>query len=414
MTELKVNPTRISRRIAKLSEMTEKDRPWTRTAFSALHMTARDWLTREMQNAGLQTRIDSGGNLIGLLAGQGHGAPIIALGSHIDTVPEGGRFDGIAGVIAALETSQCLIENGHRLTHPIEIIDFLAEEPNKYGLSCVGSRAIAGEISQSTLAQTCSNGSTLAEGIRQMGGEPDLLGTPLREQRTTKAFLELHIEQGIVLQSARDDIGIVTDIAGISRIEISVDGRTDHSGTTPMFLRKDALVPACMVISAIEEKAQAETRASFVATVGKMDVIPNAANAVPGKVTFTLEVRAIRSEIIGEFLEWAKKTAQEISSKREVSVVFRRLTNGKPVAMSKKISAIFERAASQAGLKTKQLHSGAGHDAAFMARVAPASMIFIPCRDGRSHCPEEWSSEAQITKGAQTLLNAVLLLDETE
>lgn len=411
MTIPRIDPRRIARRIQKLAEMTEPGRPWTRTAFSPLYEQARQWLAGEMRSIGLATEVDAGGNLIGTLSGSRNGIGAIGLGSHIDTVPDGGRFDGIAGVVAALEVAQAIAEAGCRLHHPLMVFDFLAEEPNRFGLSCVGSRAIAGELTPELLAARSPEGITLAQGIARMGGRPEALGGMLRGSREMRAFMELHIEQGVRLESAGDDIGIVTDIVGISRVEITLAGRTDHSGTTPMDRRQDALVAAAHLVAAVEHQATESGRDSLVATVGKLAVHPNAANAVPGEVVLTLEVRATRMETVTGFLQSVREFLRQIEVERGVRSTVRPLSQGQPVAMDPNLRKALAVAAGDAGLSVQDMPSGGGHDTAFMARICPVGMIFIPCRDGRSHCPEEWASTEQISKGAQTLLNAVLALD---
>ena len=411
MPSPRIDPERITRRIDALAGFTEPGRPWTRTAFSPLYGQAREWLKAEMQSAGLTTETDAGANLTGSLQGSRNGLGAIGLGSHIDTVPDGGRFDGIAGVIAALEVAQAINESGLRLQHPLMIFDFLAEEPNRFGLSCVGSRAIAGELSPEMLEVTSPEGVTLAQGIAQLGGDPEKLAGPLREPHELRAFMELHIEQGVLLESAGDDIGVVTDIVGISRVEITLTGRADHSGTTPMDRRRDALVAAASFICEVEEKAASGKEPGLVATVGKLRVHPNAANAVPGQVVFTLEVRAVRTEVVNGFLDWAKDFLAGLETERGIRSQVVPLSQGRPVTMDTVLRGALADAAREAGLSTQDLPSGGGHDTAFMGRLCPVGMIFIPCRDGRSHCPEEWSSEEQIAKGAQTLLNAVIALD---
>ena len=406
-----IDPARITRRIEVLAGMTEPGRPWTRTAFSPLYETARAWLREEMQSAGLSTHVDAGGNLIGSLPGSQNDRGAIGLGSHIDTVPDGGRFDGIAGVVAALEVAQAVIESGLRLRHPLLVFDFLAEEPNRFGLSCVGSRAMAGELTKEMLAVKAPEGITLAEGIARMGGDPQRIGANPFPPQEMLAFMELHIEQGIKLESVGDDIGIVTDIVGISRVELTFTGRADHSGTTPMERRQDALVAAAIFVAAVESRAKAEDRDSLVATVGKMRVHPNAANAVPGEVVLTLEVRATKTQTVREFLDWARDLLSQLESERGMKIGSRLLSDGRPVAMDGTVRNTLADAARTAGLAIQDMASGGGHDTAFMGRMCPVGMIFIPCRDGRSHCPEEWSSEEQIARGAQTLLNAVLMLD---
>ena len=407
----RINPERISRRIEALSGFTEPGRPWTRTAFSPLYRDAREWLRTEMQTVGLSTEIDAGGNLIGRLPGKRNDLGALGLGSHIDTVPDGGRFDGIAGVVAALEVAQAIKEAGLHLQHPLAIFDFLAEEPNRFGLSCVGSRAIAGKLSSDALEVTSPEGETLAEAIGRMGGCPERLTGRLLEPGSMQAFIELHIEQGTRLESAGDDIGIVTDIVGISRAEITLIGRADHSGTTPMDKRRDALVAASLFVAAVEKRARDCGEDGHVATVGKLRVFPNAANAVPGKVVLTLEVRAVAMQTVTAFFDWAKQAIADLEQERGVSAEIAPLSSGEPVSMDGCLREVLSAAARDAGLTTQDMPSGGGHDTAFMGRICPVGMIFIPCRAGRSHCPEEWSSQDQIAKGAETLLNAVLALD---
>lgn len=411
MTSIQINSERLSRRIDALAELTLPDRPWERTAFSSLHKQARSFLQDVMQQIGLETRIDAGGNLIGRQPGLQNDAGPISIGSHSDTVPEGGRFDGVAGVVVAMEIAQTLSEANVRLQHPLEVIDFLAEEPNKYGLSCVGSRAMAGHLSQSMLDYTAPDGSDLRSAIQGMGGDPAQLDKPLRRQGDMAAFLELHIEQGRVLEEAEDDIGCVTEIVGITRLDVEIVGMADHSGATPMSLRKDALAAAAQLVLAFEAKACEETRGAMVATVGKLDVSPNASNAVPGRVSFNLEIRAGQQVILDDFLAWAEDTIKAVCTKRSLTANTKVIGTSNPVVMADPVQGAILKAAQSNGLKARSMPSGAGHDAAYMARLAPTGMVFIPCAEGRSHCPEEYTTPEQLAKGAQTLLDAVLRLD---
>lgn len=412
MNTPRINPDRIADRIQALAGMTEPDRPWTRTAFSPLYEKAREWLGAQMREAGLATELDAAANLIGSLPGSRNELGALGLGSHIDTVPDGGRFDGIAGVVAALEVAQAIHESGARMRRKLMVFDFLAEEPNRFGLSCVGSRAIAGELTKQDLAAKSPEGMSLAEAIAKMGGNPAAIGARLLGENEIEAFMELHIEQGIRLESADDDIGVVTDIVGISRVEITVTGQADHSGTTPMHRRKDALAAAAELIAGIEKRAREIDADGFVATVGKLRILPNAANAVPGEAVLTLEARATRSETVAEFFEWAQSLLARIADERGLQTRVRPLSKSRPVAMDPRLQRHLDEAARMAGLRTQALASGGGHDTAFMGRICPVGMIFIPCRDGRSHCPEEWASTEQIERGARTLLNAILALDE--
>lgn len=406
-----VNVDRLTKRLETLSSFTEPGKPWQRTAFSSLHLAAREWLRAEMQALDLDTYIDAGGNLIGRLHGTSNGLAPLASGSHSDTVPSGGRFDGALGVIAALEVVSALRDVGYRLRHPFEVIDFLAEEPNQYGLSCIGSRAMAGELTAENLGFTAPDGTTLAEGIRLMGGDPDKLTTPLRRQGDMAGFVEIHIEQGRVLESAEEDIGVVTAIVGITRIAVDVEGRADHSGATPMGLRKDALVAASKMLAAFEAQAKQEFYSPMVATVGKLEVFPNASNVVPGKVSFVLEIRSGQPKTLAQYQKWADWTIRDIAGEQGVSVRTRILGKSDAVAMDTDLQLAISDAASAAGLKYRSMPSGAGHDAAHVALFAPAGMIFIPCLDGRSHCPEEFSTPEQIARGVQNLVDAIIALD---
>ncbi|MER8942832.1 Zn-dependent hydrolase [Mesorhizobium sp. M0915] len=405
-----VNSERIQNRINKLSTFTDPEKPWSRTAFGERHLAARAWLADEMRLMGMAVEIDAGGNLVGRFPGLSDQLPTLASGSHSDTVPAGGRFDGAAGVIVALEAVGALRDAGHKLRHPFEVIDFLAEEPNKYGLSCVGSRAMAGELTAAQLSYKAADGTTLAEGIALMGGDPKKLGSPVRVRGSIKAFLELHIEQGRVLENAGDDVGVVTAIVGITRIAFEVLGRPDHAGTTPMGMRKDAMVAASAMIVGFERRALEESPA-MVATVGKLEVGPNASNVVPGQVDFTLEIRSSSSEQLQRFASWAQWYAKAIASERNMDVATNILGKSEPIEMDPTVQIAFCDAAASHKFRYRSMPSGAGHDAAHVALFAPSGMVFIPCLDGRSHCPEEFASADQLARGAQTLLDAILILD---
>ncbi len=241
-----VDPDRLWTDVMALAAITDPERPYTRRSFSALFLKGREWLARRFDEAGLDVRIDTAGNLIGRREGADAGLKTIMLGSHSDTVPSGGRFDGIAGVIAALETARSLTDAAVVLRHPLEVVDFLAEEPSEYGLSCVGSRGMAGALEADMLALKNSTGEPLGSGLRRVGGDPERLAESKRAD--IDAFLELHIEQGVVLESEGVDVGIVTSIVGIRRMEIAFEGEADHAGTTPMGLRRDALVAGARTV----------------------------------------------------------------------------------------------------------------------------------------------------------------------
>ena len=408
-----IDSDRLWSRLHALAEFTEADRPWTRRAFTDYFERGRAWLQTEMEQAGLTVEVDAAGNLIGTLAGSDPDAKPIASGSHSDTVPRGGRFDGIAGVIAALEVAQTLAESDLTLKHPVQAIDFLAEEPNQYGVSCVGSRAIAGELERWQLDKTAADGTSLGQAIDALGGNAGSLDGALRVPGDTEAFVELHIEQGPVLEAEQLDIGIVTDIVGITRYDVSLTGSAAHSGTTPMNRRQDALAGAAHLVAEVERRATAAQAddAYLVATVGKLDVTPNGSNVVPGRVDFVLEVRSSDKQVADAYCEDFQRHARETAQARGLELEMELVSDGGPALCADRVQRAIEKASSESGMRFMHMSSGAGHDAAHMAPVCPSGMIFIPCLDGRSHCPEEWASQEQVTKGTQVLLQTITALD---
>src|ERR1700723_1759014 len=300
---IEINSDRLWSRIEALSRITDPAKPWTRRAFDAQFTRGRAWLEAEFKAAGLSVTIDEGGNLLGRAPGTGRGLGALVAGSHSDTVPAGGRFDGVLGLLAALEAAQSIREQHVPLLHPLEVVVFLAEEPSDFGLSCIGSRSWAGVLAESDLARRLPSDVTLSSAIDSVGGAADRLYRPIRHHDSVAAYVELHIEQGLVLAERNAAIGIVTAIVGIRRYEVTVEGRADHSGTTPMSLRRDALVGAADFIRAAEELARSRPPESLylVATVGKLAVEPNAINAVPGLVRMILEARSTDPAALDHF-----------------------------------------------------------------------------------------------------------------
>jgi beta-ureidopropionase / N-carbamoyl-L-amino-acid hydrolase len=406
---------RLWSRIEALSRFTDPAKPWTRRAFDDQFAQGRAWLATEFQTAGLTVSIDAGGNLIGRLTGTKPSLGALVTGSHSDTVPAGGRFDGMLGLLAALEVAQCLREQQISLLHPLEVVDFLAEEPSDFGLSCIGSRSWAGVLKESDLARTLPSGLTLASAIDSVGGNSQQLERPLRDQNSVAGYVELHIEQGLVLGERNAAIGVVTAIAGIRRYEVTVEGRADHAGTTPMSLRRDALVGAAEVIRAVDRLARSRaTDAPYlVATIGKLSVEPNAANAVPGSVKMTLEIRSTDAAALTDFEQTLWQQLEGELRDRKLRHRVSLLSETSPTPCSSLIQAAIEDASAAAGLVSTHLPSGAGHDGVFVARLAPMGMIFVPCLDGRSHAPEEWAEAGDCANGARVLAETLLRLDQT-
>jgi N-carbamoyl-L-amino-acid hydrolase len=410
-----VNSDRLWSRIEALSRFTDPAKPWTRRAFDSQFAQGRAWLAEEFKAAGLAVEVDVGGNLVGRTPGTGRGLGALVAGSHSDTVPSGGRFDGMLGLLAALEAAQSIREQKVSLVHPLEVVDFLAEEPSDFGISCVGSRSWAGVLTASDLARSLPSKGTLASAIDSVGGRAGQLGKAVRSQDSVAGYVELHIEQGLVLAERKAEIGVVTAIVGIRRHEVTVEGRADHAGTTPMSLRRDALVGAAGLIRAVDELARFRPSESayLVATVGKLSLEPNAINAVPGSVRMILETRSTDETALLQFeQELWRQTEGELDD-RGLRLTRSLLSQTLPTACSPLIQSTIEEACLEAGFSSTRLPSGAGHDGVFVARIAPMGMIFVPCREGRSHAPEEWAEPGDCANGARVLAETLILLDKS-
>jgi N-carbamoyl-L-amino-acid hydrolase len=408
-----IDAARLFGDLMALGDITEPDRPYTRRAFSPLFDEGRAWLTARMREAGLATHIDAAGNLIGRREGARPGARTLLVGSHSDSVPAGGRFDGMAGVLAGIAIARALREQGTELAHSLEIVDFLAEEPNEFGLSCIGSRGITGNLTRQHLSLVDRQNETLGEALERVGGDPGRLDGARRED--IEAAFELHIEQGPVLEDRGIDIGVVTAIVGITRLEIAYQGRAGHAGTTPMAGRRDPLVAAAHMIGWIHERAlalAASGRGHFVATVGIVEALPGGSNVIPSTARIVIDARSEDRSLMDEFR--AALDRESAVAARAANVERSRLavlSDTHPAACDGRLQSLLGRCAGALGLSSLSLASGAGHDMAFISQVAPAAMVFIPCKEGRSHTPEEWSPSEAVARGTRVLLEAILEID---
>lgn len=401
----------------RLGEITDPARPWTRSAFSDRHLQGRQFLTGRMRELELDTRIDAAGNLIGRRAGRDPAAGTIMIGSHSDTVVGGGRFDGIAGVIAGLEIAAALRDADVRLRHSLEIVDFLAEEPNEFGLSCVGSRGMAGALDVDMLARVNRSGVSLRDAIatvRAAGPSPGAVSVGAAHRRDVAAFFELHIEQGPVLEAQGNEVGVVTHIAGIRRLALTFEGQAAHAGTTPLDLRRDALVAASAFV--LELRGALESVRSghpfVIATVGEIHVAPNAPNVVPGEVRVVVDLRSDSGEALVDWTDRIRALGDQAVSGTKVRLAeFKLLSATQPTTCAPPLLSHLRTAAGELNLKQQDIVSGAGHDAAFLSHVAPAAMLFVPSRDGMSHCAEEWTESRALAKGVATVLRAVRAFD---
>jgi N-carbamoyl-L-amino-acid hydrolase len=416
VNDLTVNADRLWSNHLSLAEITDPEQPYMRRSFSNLYVKGREWLVERFRQAGLKVHLDKGGNLIGRREGSRSDTKTIMLGSHSDSVPSGGRFDGISGVLAALEVAHCLKDGGQHLHHGLEIVDFLAEEPSEFGLSCVGSRAMVGMLEPGMLALKNSSGETLDQAVTRMGGDISKLGGDIRND--ILAFIELHIEQGPVLEREDKKVGVVTAIAGITRIEVSFLGKAGHAGTVPMSGRQDALCAAADLIGRVQHLAMElgqKNQYHFVATTGHIDVKPNAANVVPGHTSLIIDARAERREMMNEFVDALRSEANGCAKSGNVRLTtFEVLSDGLPAVCDSRLCDLIAKEARSLELPAKFMVSGAGHDAAFLSHVAPTAMIFVPCQDGLSHHPDEWATSEDLADGTTLMLRAVMALDQRE
>jgi N-carbamoyl-L-amino-acid hydrolase len=398
---------RVQEHLAELAHFgTNPEGGVSRVAFSDADVAGRAYVKRLMEAAGLEVRIDTAGNLIGRREGADRKLPTIVVGSHTDSVPHGGNFDGDVGVMGGIEVAQQLRDRHVSLRHALEVVDFTDEEG---GL--VGSRAMAGDLSAATLDLVNSSGRSVRDGIRALGGNPDAVGQAQRSPGELAAYLELHIEQGGTLERTHTDIGVVQGIVGIHWWEATVTGIANHAGTTPMDQRHDALLAASELVLAVNAAAT-EFPGRQVATVGRVQAEPGAPNVIPGRVVLSVEIRDLDAARIEAVFERIRVHARAIAYARGTSIEFRDLeATAAPALTDPRIQRIIDAAAHGLGLTTVAMPSGAGHDAQDIARIAPIGMIFVPSVGGISHSPREYTEPADIAHGVNVLMRAVLAID---
>ncbi|MGG3640215.1 Zn-dependent hydrolase [Bacillus gobiensis] len=413
-TKLRIQPDRLHKSIEKLASFGRNELGGLdRTTFTPAELEARDWLKQELQSLGLDVVVDQAANIWGKRPGSESGLPAIAFGSHIDTVPNGGKYDGALGVLLALEVMKVLQENQLTTRHPLELVSFSAEEPNPFGLSTFGSRTITKKLTKKDIEEIKNaEGELLTSALKRAGGSPERFEEAARDPKELSAFLEVHIEQGNRLINEGIPVGIVTAITGIYREEIVVFGEANHAGTTLMNDRKDALAAAAELILALEAACINYPKNEVVGTIGTIAVQPNAANIIPKEARLTLEIRGETKEQIEEVRSKWQSQLEEIKSKRSIRIEQKVLLDQPPSPMSEEIIQVMKEQAGSLALPYSTLGSMAGHDATHMASITKSSMLFVPSIDGKSHCPEEESRHEDIEKVANVLLQTILALDK--
>ncbi|MFW5786814.1 MAG: Zn-dependent hydrolase [Halanaerobiales bacterium] len=380
----------------------------TRFSFTEEDRKARKYIKNEMQKAGLDVREDAVGNIIGKREGKDSSLPVIMVGSHFDSVKNGGMFDGPAGVAAGLETARVFKEKDLENNYPLEVIAMVEEEGGRFGSGLFGSRAMTGRLDREELYQNSDeNGITTAEALSDFGFDPKDYKKARRFPDEIKAFFELHIEQGPVLETKNEEVGLVSNIVGITQYEVIIEGEADHAGTTPMDMRRDPLATTGAIFAEIERLAL-KAGEGTVATVGKVNTEPGAANIIPGIVKFSIDIRSRNEDKISCVSEGIKNFLVDNTKDKNISFKMVEKISVPPVKLPEYITQIMEEKGIEADISCLKMNSGAGHDAMIMTDIADVGLVFVPSRDGKSHCPEEWTDYKDLQKGIELVCRTVI------
>ncbi len=382
----------------------------SRVAYSDADVAGRAYVMGLMREAGLEPRIDPAGNIFARREGRDASAKPILFGSHIDSVPQGGNFDGDLGSLAAIEVVEVLRERRLVTAHPLEIVVWAHEESFAFGRGLAGSRIVAGDVTPGDLSQTW-NGMTREEALRRIGGAPGRVGEAARDKGSLHGYVELHIEQGATLHRQSVPVGIVQGIVAIDGFDVTITGFANHAGTTPMDERQDALVAASQLTLAVREIVTARPGRQ-VGTVGHIEVSPNSPNVIPGEVRLSIELRDLSADTLKALAAAIAARADRIARETHTAIALKPSRHNPAATADSRLQDVVARAADRRGLAAIRLPSGAGHDAQMMARLCPMAMIFVPSVDGISHSPREKTSWPDCANGAAMLLDTVLALDQ--
>lgn len=399
-----------------MAQLTAPGEGINRLAFTDADWAGRQYIIDRMTDAGLSVEIDDFGNVIGYKIGKKPDLPAVMVGSHTDSVPNGGNYDGVVGVLSAIEVIRSMIDDGYEHDHTIAVVSFMCEESGRFGNATLGSKAMRGELTLQDLHHLVDKqGISLYEALKGRNLNPDGIET-MAYKRPVKSFTEIHIEQGKVLEHEQKTIGIVTGIAAPERFYVTIRGNADHSGATPMNLRHDALCGASKIILGIEEIASMQKEPPVVGTVGVVEVTPGAMNVIPGAVKLGVDIRSISKVARNSVVTLVKEFIDITAEKRGLSYTIETIAQDHPVEMHPAMIREIEEAVKSVGVEYMTIPSGAGHDAMHWAEVVPTGMIFIPCRDGISHNPAEFAEMDDIVTGAAVLDKVLrkLSLEETK
>ena len=399
-----------------MAQLTAPGEGINRLAFTDADWKGRQYIIDCMTDAGLSVEIDDFGNVIGYKIGKKPDLPVVMVGSHTDSVPNGGNYDGVVGVLSAIEVIRSMTDDGYEHDHTIAVVSFMCEESGRFGNATLGSKAMRGELTLQDLHRLVDKqGISLYEALKGRNLNPDGIETMVYK-RPVKSFTEIHIEQGKVLEHEQKTIGIVTGIAAPERFYVTIRGNADHSGATPMNLRHDALCGASKIILGIEEIASMQEEPPVVGTVGIVEVTPGAMNVIPGAVKLGVDIRSISKVARNSVVTLVKEFIDITAEKRGLSYTIETIAQDHPVEMHPAMIREIEEAVKSVGVEYMIMPSGAGHDAMHWAEAVPTGMIFIPCRDGVSHNPAEFAEMDDIVTGAAVLDKVLrkLSLEETK
>ena len=402
---LRVNGARLNGWLAKFHSIGGTPTGINRVAYSDADLAGRAFTLDLFREAGLNPRLDTAGNILGRIDGTDRTLKPILIGSHVDSVTDGGNFDGPLGSFGAIEVARSLREQNVRLRHPLEVVVWTNEEGGT-----VGSRSAIGHITSADLEKVARSGKTIREGIGIVGGNVERLSEAVRQKGDLACYMELHIEQGGLLEKAGLQIGVVEGIVGLRWFEVTITGFANHAGTTPMDQRQDAMLAAAKFAVAVNEAVRS-VPGRTVATIGRMVVSPNTTNVIPGQVVLTVDLRDLDSAKITHFTDRFAQLGQEIATATKTTIDIKQNVDTAPAISDPQVMAWIDGAAAALGFTRQRMPSGAGHDAQEMSRIAPMAMIFVPSVGGISHSPKEFTKPEDVVNGADVLLNAVIAAD---
>lgn len=405
---MKINIHRIMNDVEKLNAFNSTpERGCTRYSYSKEDLLAREYLMNQMKEAGFEVSVDNIGNIKGVLKGDCEELPVVMSGSHIDTVRYGGKYDGILGVVSAIEVGRVIKENNISHKRGYEVIIFTEEEGSNFSVNLLGSKAIAGKVTFEDIKDLKdNNGISMVEMIERLGVSPKELERCIIPKEKIHFMIELHIEQGRVLDEENISVGIVKGINALNWYEVKIEGQANHAGATPMRYRKDALAEASKIISIIPGIVERFGDESNVATVGLIECKPNLPNVIPKEVKFTIDLRGIEPVINKKILHEIENELKRIET-RGLKASIKELTRAKETKSKEEILNIIEEKARQRDINYKLMYSGSNHDTSIMSEICDVAMIFVPSVDGSSHCPEEYTKETDIQNGCQLLLDTI-------